>query len=76
MDCFSSDIKELNPLEEFYKNSSVLITGATGFLGSVLVEKLLRCFDIKKMYLLIRSKNHESAKERIDKFVQLTVRIK
>lgn len=50
-----------------------MITGATGFLGSVLVEKLLRCFGIKKMFLLIRSKNNESAKERIEKFSKQNV---
>lgn len=39
--------------------------GATGFLGKVLVEKLLRsCTTIKKLYILIRKKNGKPALER------------
>lgn len=33
---------ELSSIQEFYKDATVFITGATGFLGKILVEKLLR----------------------------------
>ncbi|XP_011165424.1 fatty acyl-CoA reductase wat [Solenopsis invicta] len=46
------------PIQNFYAEQSILITGSTGFLGKVLIEKLLRsCPDISTLYLLIRSKN-------------------
>lgn len=59
----------MNPIEVFYRNSTVLISGPTGFLGTVLVEKLLRCFDVRKIFLLIRSKAGQSVKERHQSFV-------
>ena len=40
---------------DFYKDRSVFITGATGFMGKILVEKILRSIpDIGRVYLLIR----------------------
>lgn len=42
-------------IQEFYSGRSVFITGATGFMGKVLVEKLLRsCPGIDRLFLLIR----------------------
>jgi alcohol-forming fatty acyl-CoA reductase len=42
---------------EFYAGKNVLITGATGFMGKVLVEKLLRdCGGVKCIYILVRMK--------------------
>lgn len=50
----------------FYSNKIIFITGGTGFVGSSLVEKLLRtCPDIKKIYLLIRGKKGKTADERL-----------
>jgi thioester reductase-like protein len=63
----------MNPIEDFFNNSTVLISGPTGFLGSVLVEKLLRCFEVKKIFMLIRSKNNESVEERLENFLNKEV---
>ena len=45
---------ELNVVD-FYHGRSIFITGSTGFMGKILVEKLLRaCTGIDKIYLLMR----------------------
>lgn len=46
-----------------------MITGGNGFVGKVLIEKLLRCFDVEKIYLLIRSKNDEDVEKRMENFL-------
>ncbi|XP_072050200.1 fatty acyl-CoA reductase 1-like [Amphiura filiformis] len=54
-------------IPESFAGRSVLITGATGFIGKVLVEKILRCCpDVKKLYLLIRpGKRGDSIQKRL-----------
>ncbi|OEL31192.1 Fatty acyl-CoA reductase 1 [Dichanthelium oligosanthes] len=49
----------------YFTGKSILITGSTGFL--VLVEKILRVQpDVKKLYLLIRAADDQSAKQRVE----------
>ena len=51
---------------EFYKGQNVFITGASGFMGKVLIEKLLRsCPDIGKIYVLLRPKRGKDILERL-----------
>lgn len=60
-------------VSDFYKNAVVMITGGTGFIGKVLIEKLLRMFGIKRIYLLVRVKNNMSVDERIEHFFKESV---
>uniref|UniRef100_A0A182NV83 Fatty acyl-CoA reductase n=1 Tax=Anopheles dirus TaxID=7168 RepID=A0A182NV83_9DIPT len=62
-------MKELH-VSEFYRDSVVLITGGTGFLGKVLVEKLLRCFAVRKIFLLIREKRATSSSIRLEQMIR------
>ncbi|XP_058053368.1 putative fatty acyl-CoA reductase CG5065 [Anopheles bellator] len=51
---------------EFYSNVDVFVTGGTGFLGKVLIEKLLRsCPDIGRIFVLMRNKRGKSIEERV-----------
>ncbi|XP_061767965.1 fatty acyl-CoA reductase 1 isoform X2 [Nerophis ophidion] len=52
---------------EYYAGKNVLITGATGFMGKVLVEKLLRsCPKVRALFLLVRPKAGQSMQQRVD----------
>jgi len=54
-------------IQEFYRGANVLITGGTGFMGKVLMEKLLRsCPHISNIYLLVRSKKGKNVDSRIE----------
>uniref|UniRef100_A0A336MZZ9 Fatty acyl-CoA reductase n=1 Tax=Culicoides sonorensis TaxID=179676 RepID=A0A336MZZ9_CULSO len=55
---------------DFYDGRSIFITGGTGFMGKVLVEKLLRsCPGIKNIYLLIRPKRGQEITTRLSELL-------
>ncbi|XKL65007.1 hypothetical protein PGB90_005093 [Kerria lacca] len=57
-----------SPVQEFFRNANVFVTGATGFVGIVLIEKLLRtCPHINHIYVFVRSKRTVSPQERFNK---------
>ncbi|KAK3907438.1 Putative fatty acyl-CoA reductase [Frankliniella fusca] len=59
MEYTSSSSGTGSPVADFYRGRSVFITGSTGFMGKVLVEKLLRtCPDVSALYLLLRPQRH------------------
>lgn len=48
---------DTSEIRNYYRNKSILITGSTGFLGKVLIEKLIRsCNGLKHIYVLVRAK--------------------
>ncbi|XLR33789.1 hypothetical protein HN51_043064 [Arachis hypogaea] len=55
-----------NSVEEYFKGKTILVTGATGFLTKVFVEKILRVQpNIKRLYLLVRASNPDVALQRL-----------
>lgn len=63
--------KMVQTIPELYSGKSIFLTGGTGFVGKVLIEKLLRsCPDVGNIYLLIRSKKGMMPKQRLEKILQ------
>ncbi|KAA8550177.1 hypothetical protein F0562_001861 [Nyssa sinensis] len=57
---------ELGSVIQFLENRTILVTGATGFLAKIFVEKILRVQpNVKKLYLLLRAADTKSATQRL-----------
>lgn len=52
-------------IPETFRNGTVLVTGSTGFLGKILVEKILRACPIKKIAIIVRNKKGINANQRV-----------
>lgn len=73
--CSGTPSGRMASIAEFYAGKNVLITGATGFMGKVLVEKLLRsCPEVKSLYLLVRPKAGQSMQQRVSDMMTCKVR--
>ncbi|XP_049638842.1 fatty acyl-CoA reductase 2-like [Suncus etruscus] len=60
----------MSRIATFYEGKSILITGATGFLGKVLLEKLLRTSpDLRVIYILVRPKAGQTPQQRVDQLL-------
>nr|XP_043634375.1 fatty acyl-CoA reductase 3-like [Erigeron canadensis] len=58
---------EMGSILDFLDNKSILVTGATGFLAKIFVEKILRVQpNVKKLYLLVRAADAKSALQRFN----------
>jgi FlaA1/EpsC-like NDP-sugar epimerase len=56
-----------SPVRDFFRGKNIFITGATGFLGMALIEKLLRaCPDVGTIYVLIRPKKDKEVSARLE----------
>ncbi|CAL1678653.1 unnamed protein product [Lasius platythorax] len=56
----------------FYAGQSIFLTGATGFLGKVYIEKILRsCPDVREIFVLMRPKKGLNLNERLEKMLNL-----
>ncbi|EFN70870.1 Fatty acyl-CoA reductase 1 [Camponotus floridanus] len=59
-------------IAQFFSGRKVLVTGGLGFLGKLLIEKLLRsCPNIAILYVFVRRKNGKSPQERIQQLAEM-----
>lgn len=65
---------ELTKMQKFYREKSIFLTGASGFMGKCLLEKILySCSDVKQIFILVRPKRGKSAAQRVQDFTTLPV---
>ncbi|KAK9295404.1 hypothetical protein QLX08_010260 [Tetragonisca angustula] len=66
----SEKLNKANSIEAFYDSTAILVTGATGFVGKGILEKLMRaCPSIPAIYILIRPKKDQTIKQRLKKLI-------
>ncbi|KAI5721941.1 hypothetical protein M8J76_001321 [Diaphorina citri] len=59
-------MQEEQKVDDFYRDGQILVTGGTGFMGKLLIDKLLRSFpDIGAIYIMVRDKKGSSPEERV-----------
>ncbi|XP_039955032.1 putative fatty acyl-CoA reductase CG5065 isoform X2 [Bactrocera tryoni] len=65
---------ELTPVQEYYNGKTIFITGASGFMGKVLVEKLLySCSALKEIIIIVRPKRGKSPEVRLEEMFKLPI---
>ena len=61
-------------IKEFYRGKHILVTGCTGFMAKVLVEKLMRSIpDVSKFYIMVRPKKNVAPMDRIKQILKSEV---
>lgn len=62
---------EQKTVNELFNGRSIFLTGVTGFVGKVLLEKLLRCCpEIKQIFVLVRSSDLENHEQRLNNLLE------
>jgi len=60
--------KDVVGIRDFYRGKTLLITGCTGYIGKMILEKIIRsCPDFEKAYVMIRKKKGMTLHERLQK---------
>lgn len=55
-------------LHELFEGSEIFITGGTGCIGKAYLDKILRAFNVKKVFILMREKRGKSVEVRLESF--------
>jgi fatty acyl-CoA reductase len=59
---------------QFFEGKNIFVTGATEFLGKVLLEKVLRsCPAVGNIFVLVRPKKGKEPSERVKNIISLPV---
>lgn len=64
-----SAVKMDSAVKDFYADKTLLITGGLGYIGKLLLAKLLKLGNVKELLLLIRSKKGKSNEERLNQLL-------
>lgn len=71
-----NSVAEIGEVATWYDGRTIFITGGTGFMGKVLIEKLLyACPGVARIYVLMRSKKGKTPEARIEEMWKLPVSI-
>ncbi|CAH0553117.1 unnamed protein product [Brassicogethes aeneus] len=62
--------KKKTSIQKFYEGKVIFLTGATGFIGKLLLEKCLRSLNLKKIYILVRVKKGKDQNTRLKKLLE------
>lgn len=57
-------------ISETFNGERIFLTGGTGFMGKVFIERLLRLTNVDKIYLLVREKRNKKPSERVEEIFQ------
>lgn len=57
--------------KQFFEGKSIFLTGATGYVGRFLVYKILKDFNIKNIYIILRPKRGKQFEERAQEYRNL-----
>lgn len=63
----------MSDIRNYFEGKNIFVTGATGFIGKVITEKLLRSCDVNNIYILMRAGNHISFEDRKKSYCDLPV---
>ena len=56
-------------VHQHFSSGAVLLTGASGYVGALVLEKLLRCTNVEKVYVMLRAKKDQAVQSRLDKML-------
>lgn len=65
---------EETPIQKFYNGCKVFVTGGTGLVGKLLIEKLLRRTKVAMIYILVRHKKGKDDQKRFYEMFEDVVR--
>lgn len=57
--------EEIDRISETFTNARIFITGGSGFMGKIFIEKILRVTKVEKIFLLLRGKKSKNPKQRL-----------